>query len=112
MKEYHDERDKLEVAKEELSNEQSHQDYDDFIAKMNNMKNKEEYKILSAEFGPKNVSGDDLIPCEESTDNIDNLKSASCDINGEKEIISFSQINNINKTQNSYLPSSNQNQYN
>lgn len=112
MKEYHDERDELEAAKEELSNEQSHQDYDDFIAKINNMKNKEEYKILSDEFRPKNVSGDDLTPCEESTDNIDNLKSASCDINGEKEIISFSQINNINKTQNSYLSSSNQNQYN
>ncbi|MDN0111125.1 hypothetical protein [Yersinia mollaretii] len=75
------------------------QDYDDFIKWMDDLKNKEEYKILSKEFIPKEEKSEDLIFSQEIDNNMGSLVAALSNPKGDKETTSSFQ-KDINMTQN------------
>lgn len=75
------------------------QDYDDFIKWMDDLKNKEEYKILSKEFIPKEEKSEDLIFSQEIDNNMGSLVAALSNPKGDKETTSSFQ-KDVNMTQN------------
>lgn len=71
------------------------QDYDDFIKGMDDLKNKEEYKMLSKEFMPKEEKGEDLIFSQEIDNNMGSLVATLSNPEVEIEKTSAFQTKNI-----------------
>lgn len=94
-----------------ISKNTNPQDYDSFIKGMDDLKNKEEYKILSKEFMPKEEKGEDLIFSQEIDNNMGSLVAALSNPKGEKETTSSFQTKDINMTKNKNLFFNDQTQY-